>query len=188
MSRSVVVERHIQLADFYELQFEDQTLPEVVEQAGWVLFLQRTGYTSKNMVREFYAAILWAVNLDELSREPTVCNVQVTFLPNELTRFFDYERNLAAFPNLSLHDKGKSIMAKPTHQMLSDITARLTALESKVGQLDFDWKKEVAAIRLALKDVASGAQLHALNERVVLIEEHMRRVCDVLQLTDEEQQ
>lgn len=110
MSRTIVVERHILLIDFYDLRFKDWTLPEVVEQAGWVLFLQRTGYTSKNMVREFYAAILWAVNLDELSREPTVCNVQVTFSPDELMRFFDYERNLAAFPNLSLHEKGTTIL------------------------------------------------------------------------------
>ncbi|KAB1201635.1 hypothetical protein CJ030_MR0G002163 [Morella rubra] len=37
MSRSVVVERHIQLADFYELRFEDRTLPEMVEQADHIL-------------------------------------------------------------------------------------------------------------------------------------------------------
>ncbi|KAB1203009.1 hypothetical protein CJ030_MR8G024570 [Morella rubra] len=61
---------------------------------------------------------------------------------------------------------------KATHQMLSDIIAWLPTLESMVGQLDSKWKKEVAAIRLALKDVTSGAQLHALTELVVLIEEH----------------
>ncbi|KAB1225753.1 hypothetical protein CJ030_MR1G019928 [Morella rubra] len=43
MSRSVIVERHIQLADFYELRFEDRTLPEIVEQAGWLPLIQRTG-------------------------------------------------------------------------------------------------------------------------------------------------
>ncbi|KAB1220056.1 hypothetical protein CJ030_MR3G007097 [Morella rubra] len=52
MSRSVVVERHIQLADFYELRFEDRTLPEIVEQAGWLPFLQRTGYVSKNLLQD----------------------------------------------------------------------------------------------------------------------------------------
>ncbi|KAB1206645.1 hypothetical protein CJ030_MR7G001541 [Morella rubra] len=41
MSRSVVVEQHIQLADFYELRFEDRTLPEIGEQVGWLPFLQR---------------------------------------------------------------------------------------------------------------------------------------------------
>ncbi|KAB1213200.1 hypothetical protein CJ030_MR5G024786 [Morella rubra] len=44
MSRLIVVEQHIQLADFYELRFEDRTLPEIVEQAGWLPFLQRTRY------------------------------------------------------------------------------------------------------------------------------------------------
>ena len=39
MSRMVVIERHIQLADFYELRFENRTLPEVVEQAGWLPFV-----------------------------------------------------------------------------------------------------------------------------------------------------
>ncbi|KAB1210366.1 hypothetical protein CJ030_MR6G013858 [Morella rubra] len=43
MSRSVVVERHIQLADFYELRFEDRTLPEIVEQAGWLPFSRGPG-------------------------------------------------------------------------------------------------------------------------------------------------
>ncbi|KAB1205937.1 hypothetical protein CJ030_MR7G016917 [Morella rubra] len=72
MSHSVVVERHIQLADFYELRFEDRTLPEIVEQAGWLPFLQRTGYASKNLVREFYASILRARDLEEPSMEVTV--------------------------------------------------------------------------------------------------------------------
>ncbi|KAB1205803.1 hypothetical protein CJ030_MR7G028012 [Morella rubra] len=65
MSRSIVFERDIKLADFYDLTFEDQSLPEVVEQAGWLPFIQRTGYASKNMLRGFYCAILWARNLEE---------------------------------------------------------------------------------------------------------------------------
>ncbi|KAB1221523.1 hypothetical protein CJ030_MR2G027162 [Morella rubra] len=49
MSCSIVIEQEIKLADFNDFQFEDQTLPEVVEQAGWVPFLQRTGSVSMDM-------------------------------------------------------------------------------------------------------------------------------------------
>ncbi|KAB1223506.1 hypothetical protein CJ030_MR2G016874 [Morella rubra] len=71
-----------------------------------------------------------------------------------------------------LSETMRSVM-QPTHQMLSDISARLTALEEKVGQLEFEWKKEVAAIRSDLKDVTSDTQLHALTLRVSVIEDHM---------------
>ncbi|KAB1223274.1 hypothetical protein CJ030_MR2G002411 [Morella rubra] len=50
----IVVEWDIKLADFYDLRFEDRTLPEVVEQAGWLSFIRRTVYTSKNMLRKFF--------------------------------------------------------------------------------------------------------------------------------------
>ncbi|KAB1205772.1 hypothetical protein CJ030_MR7G028043 [Morella rubra] len=79
MSHSVVVERHIQLADFYELRFE--------EQAGWLPFVQRTGYASKNLVQEFYASILRARDVEEPSMEVTVRNVQIIFSPDKLALF-----------------------------------------------------------------------------------------------------
>ncbi|KAB1226767.1 hypothetical protein CJ030_MR1G022534 [Morella rubra] len=58
--------------------------------------------------------------------------------------------------------------------------------EHKVDHLDSEWKKEVGAVRSVLKGVATGAELLALTEQVVLIEEHMRHVHEVLQLTDDE--
>lgn len=53
----------------------------------------------------------------------------------------------------------------PTHQIASDISARLTALDGNVGQLDLEWRKEVAEARSVLTSLASGAQLHALIDR-----------------------
>ncbi|KAB1213107.1 hypothetical protein CJ030_MR5G015905 [Morella rubra] len=49
MSRSIVVEWDIKLADFNDLTFEGRTLPEVVEELGWLPLIHRTGYASKNM-------------------------------------------------------------------------------------------------------------------------------------------
>lgn len=39
MSHLIIVEQDIKLADFYDLKFEDQMLPEVVEQASCLSFL-----------------------------------------------------------------------------------------------------------------------------------------------------
>ncbi|KAB1220446.1 hypothetical protein CJ030_MR3G009906 [Morella rubra] len=133
MSCSVVVERHIQLVDFYELRFEDRTLLEIMEQAGWLPFLQRTGYASKNLVREFYASILRVRDLE-----------------------------------------------KP-----SNISSRLAALELKVVCMDAELKKQVSEVQLALKGVTTNAELVALTERVVLLEEHMSDVWAVLHLFDD---
>ncbi|KAB1209659.1 hypothetical protein CJ030_MR6G007892 [Morella rubra] len=58
---------------------------------------------------------------------------------------------------------------KPTHNMVIDNSSRLTAMERKIDNLNFEWKKEVAAIWSDLTGVASGAQLHDLTEQVVLI-------------------
>ena len=65
MSRSIVVEWDIKVADFSDLRFEDWMLPEMVELAGWLPFIRTTGYTSKNMVQEFYCAILETRDLVE---------------------------------------------------------------------------------------------------------------------------
>ncbi|KAB1226415.1 hypothetical protein CJ030_MR1G014122 [Morella rubra] len=72
MSHSIVVERNIKLADIYDPTFEGRTFLKVVKHVGCVPFFHMTGYASKNIVREFYCAILWARNLEEPSMEVTV--------------------------------------------------------------------------------------------------------------------
>ncbi|KAB1215928.1 hypothetical protein CJ030_MR4G028702 [Morella rubra] len=226
MSHSVVVERHIQLANFYELRFEDRTLPEIVEQAGWLPFVQRTGYASKNLVREFYASILQARDLEEPSMEVTIRNVQIIFSPDELALFLGYVRDVTAFPNVPMTEEGHPTKAEaararreepaqgteeqdlgqgssqglegqrpswvasmmielteqmravmqPTHEMVGNISSRLSALELKVVSMDAELKKQVSEVQLALKSVATSAELVALTERVVLLEEHMSDV------------
>ncbi|KAB1212634.1 hypothetical protein CJ030_MR5G009676 [Morella rubra] len=106
MSRSIVVERDIKLADFYNLTFEGRTLPEVVEEIGWLPLIHRTGYASKNLVREFYCSILRATDIEEPSMELTVHNVLIVFSLDELARFLGYERDLTAFPNLPMSEGG----------------------------------------------------------------------------------
>jgi hypothetical protein len=88
MSRSIVVERDIKLADFNDLTFEGWTLPEVVEGLGWLPLIHRTGYASKNMVREFYCSILRVRDLEEPSMEVTVRNVPIIFSPDKLANFW----------------------------------------------------------------------------------------------------
>ncbi|KAB1226751.1 hypothetical protein CJ030_MR1G022550 [Morella rubra] len=112
MSRSIVVERHIKLEDFYDLTFEDRTLLKVVEQAGWLPFLQRTYYAMKNMARNF----------KERSMEVTVCNVLITFSPNELARFLHYERDLTTFLNLPMSEEGWPTKAEVFRTMLGKDT------------------------------------------------------------------
>ncbi|KAB1226622.1 hypothetical protein CJ030_MR1G027495 [Morella rubra] len=76
-------------------------------------------------------------------------------------------------------DKTKAIPLGPIN--------KLTTLEDKVDHLNFEWKKEVAAIQSDLRSMASRAQLHALTEWVLLIEEHMARVRETLLLAGDEQ-
>ncbi|KAB1212821.1 hypothetical protein CJ030_MR5G010121 [Morella rubra] len=105
--------------------FEDGMLLEAVEQAGWLPFIQRTGYASKNMVREFYYTILRARNLEELSMEVIVRNIPITFLPNELARFLDYKRDLTAFLNLPLSEEGQPTKVEDFRKMLGEDTTTL---------------------------------------------------------------
>lgn len=63
--------------------------------------------------------------------------------------------------------------------MLSDISAQLTAMETKDSQL----RKEVESIWSGLKVVASSLQV--LMRWVGDMEEHMKKVRYVLQLMDE---
>ncbi|KAB1205865.1 hypothetical protein CJ030_MR7G027950 [Morella rubra] len=125
MSRSIVVERDIKLADFNDLTFEGRTLPEVVEGLGWLPLIHRTGYASKNMVREFYCSILRARDLEEPSMELTVRNVPIIFSPDELANFLGYERDLTAFPNLPMSEEGRPTKAEVFRTMLGDDTTIL---------------------------------------------------------------
>ncbi|KAB1209581.1 hypothetical protein CJ030_MR6G020531 [Morella rubra] len=65
---------------------------------------------------------------------------------------------------------------QPTHEMVGNISFRLAALELKVVSMDAELKKQVFEVQLALKGVATSAELVALTERVVLLEEHMSDV------------
>ncbi|KAB1201103.1 hypothetical protein CJ030_MR0G005101 [Morella rubra] len=64
-----------------------------------------------------------------------------------------------------------SMMTELTEQIF-----RLAALELKVVSMDAELKKQVSEVQLALKGVATSAELVALTERVVLLEEHMSDV------------
>ncbi|KAB1223085.1 hypothetical protein CJ030_MR2G013644 [Morella rubra] len=75
---------------------------------------------------------------------------------------------------------------QPTHEMVGDFSSQLTVLEHKVENMDSEWKKEVAVVQSVLKGVAISAELVALIQLVVLLEEHMRHVRTILQLADDE--
>ncbi|KAB1219512.1 hypothetical protein CJ030_MR3G012308 [Morella rubra] len=74
---------------------------------------------------------------------------------------------------------------RPTHEMVSDISCRLTTLEQKVMDMDSGWKKEIAAVQEAMRKVATGVELFALTQRVVYIEEHLSQIHDVLKISDD---
>ncbi|KAB1220038.1 hypothetical protein CJ030_MR3G001927 [Morella rubra] len=82
-----------------------------------------------------------------------------------------------------LTEQMRAVM-QPTHEMVGNISSRLAALELKVVSMDAELKKQVSEVQLALKGVATSAELVALTERVVLLEEHMRDV-RVLHLADD---
>lgn len=139
MSRSIVVERDIKLADFNNLTFEGRTLPEVVEGLGWLSLIHRTGYASNNMVREFYCSILRARDLEEASMELTVRNVSIIFSPDELANFLGYERDLTAFPNLSMSEEGRPTTNDIFRTVLGDDTTILEGSFMVHGQLRPFW-------------------------------------------------
>ncbi|KAB1199743.1 hypothetical protein CJ030_MR0G013875 [Morella rubra] len=83
-----------------------------------------------------------------------------------------------------LTEQMRAVM-QPTHEMVGNISSRLSALELKVVSMDAELKKQVSEVQLALKSVATSAELVALTERVVLLEEHMSDVRAVLHLSDD---
>ncbi|KAB1219507.1 hypothetical protein CJ030_MR3G012303 [Morella rubra] len=128
------------ISTIYNLLFEDQTLPEVGEKAGWLSFFQRTDYASKNMVQEFYAAILRLTILEEPSMKVTIYNVLVTFLPDELVRFLGYERNLTTFSNLPQCDDGRPTKAEIFQSLLGQDVAILEGSNMQHRQLLPFWR------------------------------------------------
>ncbi|KAB1226519.1 hypothetical protein CJ030_MR1G018146 [Morella rubra] len=162
MSRSFVVERHIQLVDFYELRFEDRTLPEIVEQAGWLR-------SSRGPAR----------------REEPAQGTEEQDLGQGSSQGLEGQRpSWVASMMTELTEQMRAIM-QPTHEMVGNISSRLSTLELKVVSMDAELKKQVSEVQLALKSVATSAELVALTERVVLLEEHMSDVWAVLHLSDD---
>ncbi|KAB1202142.1 hypothetical protein CJ030_MR8G020220 [Morella rubra] len=140
MSRSIVVERDIKLVDFYDLTFEGRTLPEVVEEIGWLPLIHSTGYASRNLVQKFYCAILQATDIEEPSMELTVHNVSIVFSLDELARFFGYERDLTTFLNLPMSDEGRLTKAEVFQTMLGDDSVILDRAYMVHGQLRPFWQ------------------------------------------------
>lgn len=50
LSRSIIIERRVALADFNDLGFEDRLLPKIIVAQGWVPYLQRMGVASMDLV------------------------------------------------------------------------------------------------------------------------------------------
>ncbi|KAB1226600.1 hypothetical protein CJ030_MR1G019081 [Morella rubra] len=140
MSHSVVIERYIQLADFYELRFEDRTLPEIMEQAGWLLFVQRTWYASKNLVQEFYASILQARDVEEPSMKVTVWKVQIIFSPDELALFLGYVRDVTAFPNVPMTEEATLLRPRFFERCWARIRLSWRVSNMLHGQLHSFWR------------------------------------------------
>lgn len=58
-------------------------------------------------------------------------------------------------------------------------------MEKKIGEQDSQLKREVKSVQSDLKVVASSKQLQALMRRVKDMEEHMKKISDVLAISDE---
>ncbi|KAB1206714.1 hypothetical protein CJ030_MR7G013539 [Morella rubra] len=74
----------------------------------------------------------------------------------------------------------------PTHQVLSDISDRLTALEKKVDEQKTQLRREVEFVQSDLKAMETLKQLQAPMRRGGDMEEHMKKVSDVLAISDEQ--
>ncbi|KAB1213076.1 hypothetical protein CJ030_MR5G019247 [Morella rubra] len=111
-----------------------------MEQGGWLPFLQRTGYASKNLVREFYASILRAKDLEEPSMEVTIRNVQIIFSPDELVRFLGYVRDVTTFSNVPMTEEGRPTKAEVFQTLLGPDIAILEGSNMLHGQLLPFWR------------------------------------------------
>ncbi|KAB1206644.1 hypothetical protein CJ030_MR7G001542 [Morella rubra] len=92
------------------------------------------------------------------------------------------QRSWVASMMTELTEQMRAVM-QPTDEMVGNISSRLSALELKVVSMDTELKKQVSEVQLALKSVATNAELVALTEWVVLLEEHMSVVRAVLHLS-----
>ncbi|KAB1212635.1 hypothetical protein CJ030_MR5G009677 [Morella rubra] len=82
-------------------------------------------------------------------------------------------------------EKMQSVL-RPTHEMVSDISCRLITLEQKVMDMDSGWKKEIAVVQEAMRKTETSANLFALTQQVVHIEEHLSQIRDVLTITNDD--
>ncbi|KAB1219247.1 hypothetical protein CJ030_MR3G001270 [Morella rubra] len=92
------------------------------------------------MVREFYCAVLEARDFAEPSMEVAVRNVPITFSPDELARFLNFERDLTAFPNLPLIEEGWPTKSEVFQTMLGEDTTILDGSYMIHGQLRPFWR------------------------------------------------
>ncbi|KAB1203245.1 hypothetical protein CJ030_MR8G022846 [Morella rubra] len=84
-----------------------------------------------------------------------------------------------------LTERMQSVL-RPTHEMVSDISCRLTTLEQKVMDMDSEWKKVIDAVQEATRKAATSAELFTLTQQVVHMEEHLSQIRDVLKITDDD--
>ncbi|KAB1206356.1 hypothetical protein CJ030_MR7G018913 [Morella rubra] len=232
MSRSIVVERDIKLADFYDLTFEGRTLPEVVEEIGWLPLIHRTvrscggpedgcynfiaardstdpvpalllvpegadepravpvGSINKTTLSKSIAQTRRALNAARAARvrrqeQPEEVGEQQDPGQSSTQGFGAQRPGWMDDMMTQLTERMQSVL-RPTHEMVSDISCRLTTLEQKVMDMDSGWKKEIAAVQEAMRKAATSAELFALTQRVVHIEEHLSQIRDVLKITDDD--
>ncbi|KAB1201716.1 hypothetical protein CJ030_MR0G000129 [Morella rubra] len=125
--------------------------------------------------------------------ELTVHNIPFVFSPDELARFLGYE-GFNSVPKPANEQGGQATKVEVFQAMLGDDTAildgaymlSLTTLEQKVMDMDSGWKKEIAAVQEAMRKAATNADLFALTQQVVHIEEHLSQFRDVLKITDDD--
>ncbi|KAB1206161.1 hypothetical protein CJ030_MR7G014306 [Morella rubra] len=189
MSHSVAVEQHIQLADFYELRFEDRTLPEIVEQAGAdeprALPLGSINKTTLSKLMAQTRRVLGAAQAARAGREELAQGTEEQDPGQGSSQGLKGQwPSWVAFMMTELTVQMRAVM-QPTNEMVGNISSRLVALELKVMSMDAELKKQVSEVQLALEGVATSAKLVALTERVVLLEEHMSNVWAVLHLSDD---
>ncbi|KAB1213194.1 hypothetical protein CJ030_MR5G024780 [Morella rubra] len=87
LSRSVIVEREVAVADFKEMKYMVRKIGDIMDDLDWIRHLKREDVAYVDLVREFYAILLDVADLDAPVWTVTVCGVTIQ-LPVEILAAF----------------------------------------------------------------------------------------------------
>ncbi|KAB1212684.1 hypothetical protein CJ030_MR5G009726 [Morella rubra] len=87
------------------MEFDDQSIGNIMDDQSWIGFLKRTGSTSVDLVREFYATLLDVRDIDAPVSDITLREVSFQLLAEVPATFMGMQRLVVAFPAMDILNK-----------------------------------------------------------------------------------